>query len=309
MNLRNEKIWIAGHEGMVGSALMRKLRKHNLLISNRSKLNLTNNYDLDKWFNKNKPSVIINAAAKVGGILANKEQPVDFLLDNLKIQNNIFEMANKYNASKLIFLGSACSYPRNVDQPILENEFFRGEPEQTNIWYATAKIAGIKLGQAFRRQYGNNFICAMPTNSYGPGDNFNDNKNHVIPALLKRFHLAKKNKLDFVEIWGSGKPLREFLFVDDLADAIIFLLEKYNDEEIINVGSGQELSILELAKKIAECVGYNGQIKLDLSKPDGAPRKLLSNKRLTSLGWRAKTDILDGLESTYKWAVDNKKII
>jgi GDP-L-fucose synthase len=306
MNLREEKIWIAGHTGMVGSAISRKLQNLDLLTPCRRELDLTDYRALDIWFKQNRPSIIFNAAAKVGGIMANSAEPVTFLLENLKIQNNIFEIAHNYNVKKMIFLGSACCYPGNAAQPISEDSLLQGPPEITNIWYATAKIAGLQLARAYKQQYGNNFVCAMPTNAYGPNDNFTDNVNHVIPALLKRFHFAKMDNLDTVNIWGSGKPLREFLFVDDLADAIVFLMHNYDEPGIINIGSGEEISIYELAAAIASCVGYQGAIKLDISKPDGVQRKLLDSQKLLDMGWHPKTNLKEGLEKTYIWALKNQ---
>ena len=308
MKLENELIWIPGSRGMVASALVDRLKNYQIMLTDRDDLDLTNNLETDKWLAKNRPSIIFMTAAKVGGIAANAAEPVDFLLDNLKIQINIIELANKYNVKKIIFFGSACAYPRDASQPIAENEFYAGMPEQTNIWYATAKIAGIKLAQAYRAQHNLDIISVMPTNTYGPNDNYTIGSNHVIPALMQRFHSARNRNENVVEIWGTGSPLREFLFVDDLARAVTFLAENYSSSEIINIGSGEEISILGLAKLIADVVGYKGDIVTNPSKPDGIPRKLLDSNKMSNLGWTPTTDLKSGLDLTYKWAVAHGKL-
>lgn len=305
INCSREKIWIAGHTGMVGQALCRKLQNHSIVLETRSKLNLHDDTAVLRWVEKHQPTVIFLAAAKVGGIHANSQYPVNFLLDNLKIQNNVLQAAKHIQAKKTIFLGSACTYPKYASQPIKEQSLFDGKPEETNIWYATAKLAGIKLAQALRKQYALDIIVTMPTNAYGPSDNFNEKENHVIPALIKRFHQAKIHQDKTLTIWGSGKPLREFIFVDDLAEALIFLAENYSDDDIINVGSGNEISILDLAKMIAKQVGFKGEILTDTSKPDGTPRKLLDSSKLHQLGWQANTKLPAGIKVTYDWAIKN----
>ena len=308
MNLNNEKIWIAGHSGMVGQALVRKLETSDVLTVSRSKLDLTNREAVFDWMSENQPSLVFLAAAKVGGIKANSENPVDFLLDNLKIQNNVIEAGAYMGIKKLIFMGSACSYPKQAVQPIKENSFMNGAPERTNIWYATAKIAGVKLAQAYATENKLNSVIAMPTNTYGPYDNFNEHSNHVIPALMKRFENAKQNNCAHLEIWGSGKPLREFLYVDDLADALVFLAETYDSTEIINIGSGDETSILELANVISEITGFEGSIITDPTQPDGMMRKLLDSSKLQQLGWSSTTSLFNGLNEMYHWALKNHKL-
>ena len=303
MRLEDEKIWVAGHTGMVGSALSHKLSDYNLVTSVRSELDLTCEHEVSDWFSSERPGVVFLAAAKVGGISANAEYPVDFLLDNLKIQNNVLKASCDYGVKKFVFLGSACTYPKNAKQPIKEASLYKGEPEMTNIWYATAKLAGIKLAQALKYQNKFDVIVGMPTNTYGPGDNFNENQNHVIPALIKRIFHAKNHNDDSVTIWGTGTPKREFLYVDDLADALIFLVKNYSSDEIINIGSGDEISIYQLARTIADVIGYDGEILVDTNKPDGVMRKLLDSSKLQKLGWRASTDLSHGISQTFKWVV------
>ena len=302
MNLCNERVWVAGGAGMFGSALSRNLPKENLLVTNRSDVDLSDVVAVSDWIQKNKPTILFLAAAKVGGIRANEGFPVDFLLENLKIQNATMEAAHQNGVRKLVFYGSACTYPKLSPQPIKEEELFNGKLEQTNIAYATAKLAGIELAKAYRRQYGFQTIVLMPTNTYGPKDNFDSAQSHVIPALIKKFHIAKIKKDPAVVLWGSGSPMREFIYVDDVALASIFLSENYNDEEIINIGTGEEISIFKLAKLIAQITGYDGKIEFDLDKPDGAPRKLLSSDRLRKLGWRPTVSLELGLKNTYDWA-------
>ncbi len=308
INLKEEKIWIAGHTGMVGQALKRRLSNHNIILASRNELNLTDTQSVREWFDIHRPSVVFLTAAKVGGIKANAEQPVDFLLDNLKIQNNVIEYSALNGVKKLIFMGSACSYPKNALQPIHEDSLFTGIPEVSNIWYATAKIAGIKLAQAFQSENRLNCVIAMPTNAYGLFDNFDEESGHVIPALMKKLHRATLNKDKNITIWGSGRPVREFIYVDDLADALVFLSENYNSNEIINIGGLDEISIFELTKIIADIVGFNGEILTDESRPDGMMRKLLDANKINKLGWECRTKLPDGLSKMYEWALLNNKL-
>ena len=307
LNLKEEKIWIAGHTGMVGQALKTRLRNYNLILSSRKELDLTDSHAVREWVDKHRPSIVFLTAAKVGGIKANANNPVDFLLDNLKIQNNVIEAAASFSVRKLMFMGSACSYPRDAKQPIDEGSLLTGMPEVTNIWYSTAKIAGIKLAQAFHSEKRLNCCIVMPTNSYGPYDNFDQENGHVIPALLKRFEYAKHNSEKSITIWGTGTPTRDFIYVDDLSSAMIFLMENYDNHEIINIGSGTELSIEKLAKKIAGVTEFKGEIVFDHNRPDGAPRKLLNSNKLYQLGWRPTINIDEGLKKMYDWARLNNK--
>lgn len=293
---------------MIGGAIARELSNCSLLLPTHEDLDLTDRDAVFDWFEKNKPQYVINAAAKVGGIQANIEQPVSFLLENLKIQNNVLEACHRYSVNKTLFFGSACSYPKNAPQPIREEFFNTGSPEPTNIWYATAKIAGLKLAEAYNKQYGMNILSVMPTNSYGPGDNFDEQVNHVIPALMKKFYLAEQNGVKNVSIWGTGAPLREFIFVNDLAKIVIQLFWNHNSREIINIGSGKEITIYDLSKKIAAVVGYSGNINFDTSKPDGLPRKALNCNRLYSILKFNYTSLDVGLEEMFKWALHVKKI-
>ncbi len=313
---KKEKIFIAGGSGMVGSAIIRKLNKlgfKNLIFPNSSELDLKDSDLVFQWFKKNKPDIVIFAAAKVGGIFANNTYPVDFLLDNLKIQNNVIEGAWKNNARRFLFLGSSCVYPKDSSQPIKEDELLKSSLERTNEWYALAKISGIKLCQALRKQYGFDAISLMPTNLYGKGDNYHSSNSHVLPALLDRFHSHKLNKKDYIECWGSGNPRREFMHVDDLADASIFALEnwdpKKNDAPLdqsgealnwLNVGTGIDLSIKELAEMIANITEFKGEIVWNEDKPDGTFRKLLDISKLEKLGWKSKISLKKGLITTYK---------
>jgi len=287
---------------MVGSAIVRALRRQgftNLILASRSELDLTDKTQVEAFFTREKPEFVFLAAAKVGGILANNTYPGDFLYDNLMIQNNVIHAAFKHGVEKLLFLGSSCIYPKMAPQPIKEEYLLTGPLEPTNEAYAIAKIAGIKLCQAYYKQHGCRFISAMPTNLYGYGDNYHPENSHVLPALLRRFHEAKIENKQEVAIWGSGKPLREFMFSDDLADACLFLMENYDDPELINVGTGEEISILELAKLTAEIVGYNGKITFDATKPDGTPRKLMDSSRLHTLGFRHRISLREGMALTY----------
>ena len=305
--LQNKTIFVAGHNGMVGSAICRALQQLpvNILTTNKDKLDLANEAAVKSWMAQYRPDAVILAAARVGGIFANDSYPVDFLLQNLKIQNNVIEAAHQENISKLLFLGSSCIYPKLAEQPIKEEYLLTASLEPTNEWYAIAKIAGLKLCQAYRKQYGSDFISAMPTNLYGPNDNFHPEHSHVPAALLRRFHEAKKIGKGEVLVWGTGKPRREFLHVDDLASACIHLLENYSDMEPVNIGTGEDISIANFAKQIGEVVGYNGKIGYDESKPDGAMLKRLDVSKISKLGWRASIKLPDGLKSTYEWAVSN----
>ena len=284
-NLSGKKVWVAGHRGMVGSAVCRQLENEdcNIIKAGRDEVNLVNQAEVNDWMNAVKPDAIVLAAAKVGGIQANNNFPVDFLYENLMIEANIIHAAHLNNVERLLFLGSSCIYPRLADQPIKENSLLSGALEPTNEWYAIAKITGIKLIQAYRKQYGYDWISAMPTNLYGPGDNYDLNSSHVLPALLRKFHEAKISKSSEVTVWGSGKPLREFMHCDDLANALLFLLKDYSGYEHINVGSGDEVSIRELVDVIAEVVGFEAKIVWDKSKPDGTPRKLMDTSNLHNL--------------------------
>ena len=301
-SLSGKRVWVAGHRGMVGSALLRRLQKEDceVLTIDRAKLDLRCQQAVEEWMSETRPQAIFLSAAKVGGILANDTQPADFLCDNLFIAANVIEAAAANGVEKLLYLGSSCIYPKFAPQPIKESALLTGALEPTNQWYAIAKIAGLKLCQAYRRQHGCDFISAMPTNLYGPGDNFDLSSSHVIPALIRKAHDAKVTKRPLV-IWGSGTPRREFLHVDEAADALVRLMTHYSGEAHVNVGSGSEVSILELAKMIARVVGFSGELTTDPSKPDGTPSKLLDSSTLESLGWRPRIDLLDGLASTYAW--------
>jgi len=301
-NLSNKKVWVAGHRGMVGSAVCRQLEKEdcNIIKAGRDEVNLVNQAEVNDWMNAVKPDAIVLAAAKVGGIQANNNFPVDFLYENLMIEANIIHAAHLNKVERMLFLGSSCIYPRLADQPIKENSLLTGALEPTNEWYAIAKITGIKLIQAYRKQYGYDWISAMPTNLYGPGDNYDLNSSHVLPALLRKFHEAKISKNSEVTVWGSGTPLREFMHCDDLANALLFLLKGYSGYEHINVGSGDEVSIRELVNVIAEVVGFEAKIVWDKSKPDGIPRKLMDTTNLEHLGWKDHRSLFDGISQTYE---------
>ncbi len=306
---KDSKIYVAGHRGLVGSAILRRLQAAGftrLLTRTRSQLDLRDQAAVDAFFAAERPDYVFLAAAKVGGILANATYPAAFIYDNLEIQNHVIHAAYRYGTQKLLFLGSSCIYPRLAPQPLKEEYLLTGPLEETNQWYAIAKIAGIKMVQAYRRQYGFRGISLMPTNLYGPGDNFDLQTSHVLPALLRKFHEAKVDAAPRVVVWGTGAPRREFLHVDDLADAALFLMEHYDGEEIINVGVGEDLTIRELAELIKEVVGYRGDIVFDTSKPDGTPRKLLDVSRLHQLGWRAKIPLREGLAQTYAWYLEHQ---
>jgi GDP-L-fucose synthase len=305
---KSEKIFVAGHRGMVGSALIRRLESEgflNLLVRDRSELDLRNEGAVAKFFREEKPAVVILAAAKVGGIKANNDYPVEFLLENLRIQNSVIHAAYENRVRKVLFLGSSCIYPKLAPQPIAETALLSGPLEPTNEAYAIAKIAGIKLCQAYSREHDANFISVMPTNLYGPNDNFDLETSHVLPALLRKAHEAKMRGDRALVVWGSGKPRREFLHVDDLASACLLLLEKYNSPEIINVGCGEDISILELAESIRDVIGFEGDLAWDRTKPDGTPRKLLDVTRLRDLGWKPSIPLRDGIARTYEWFLAN----
>jgi len=298
------KVYIAGHRGLVGSAIWRNLESEgysSLIGWPSSELDLRDSKATMDVIMGEKPDVIIMAAAKVGGIIANSTHPVEFLNENIRIQTNIFEAAHAVNVPSLLFLGSSCIYPKFADQPIKESSLLTGQLEESNNAYAIAKIAGVLQVQSYRKQYGHQWISAMPTNLFGPFDNFDLTSSHVLPALIRKFHEAKIASADSLELWGSGQPLREFLHTDDLANACTFLLENYDDDAPINVGWGRDISIADLAVLIAEIVGYEGQIQWDSSKPDGTPRKLLDTSKINSLGWEPQISLRDGIESTYKW--------
>jgi GDP-L-fucose synthase len=304
-----ESIFVAGHRGLVGSALVRRLQAEGtprLLLRTRAELDLTSQPSVEAFFKAEKPQLVYLAAARVGGIHANETLPANFLYDNLMIQCNVVEAARRNGVRKLLFLGSSCSYPRLAPQPMSESSLLAGPLEPTNEWYAIAKIAGIKMCQAYRKQYGLNAICAMPTNLYGPGDNFNPQNSHVLPALMRRFHEANARGDSEVIVWGSGNPRREFLHVDDLADALVFLMRTYDGEEIVNIGWGKDITIRELAQLIQATVGYHGAIKFDRTKSDGSPRKLLNTSRLEGMGWSPRVSLVEGLRSTYEWFLHHR---
>lgn len=300
---KNSKIFVAGHRGMVGSAIVRKLRFEqfeNIITKTSAELDLRNQEAVTNFFQKEKPEYIFLAAAKVGGIVANNTYRAEFLYDNLMIETNVIHCAYATDVSKLLFLGSSCIYPKLAPQPLKEEYLLSGFLETTNEPYAIAKIAGIKLCEAYRDQYNCNFISAMPTNLYGQGDNYHLQNSHVIPGLIRKFHEAKKNNLPVVEVWGTGTPLREFMYVDDLADACLFLMKNYNQKLFINIGTGEEITINDLAQTIKKVVGYSGEIRFDALKPDGTPRKLMDSERLHRIGWKHSISLKEGLEKTYQ---------
>lgn len=301
--LEGKRVWVAGHRGMVGSAVARRLERENctMVFAGRERVDLTRQNEVERFLCEEKPDVVIMAAAKVGGILANSQYPADFLYQNMIIEANITHAAHEVGVSKYLFLGSSCIYPKFAPQPIVESSLLTSALEPTNEWYAIAKIAGLKLAEAYRRQYGHDFISAMPTNLYGPGDNFDLNSSHVMPALIRKAHEAKLRGDREIVIWGTGTPRREFLHSDDCADALVFLLKNYSGEEHVNVGSGEDITILELTQLVCEVVGFEGKIVHDLSKPDGTPRKLMSADKLRGLGWKPRIALRDGVSASYDW--------
>ncbi|WP_045369191.1 GDP-L-fucose synthase family protein [Methyloceanibacter caenitepidi] len=303
LDISGKRIFVAGHKGLVGQALVRRLEQEpvEILTAGRSGVDLRDQAATKSYLKTTAPDIVIVAAAKVGGILANATYPVDFLNDNLLIESNLIAGSHEADIDRLLFLGSSCIYPREAPQPMREDALLTGPLEPTNKWYAIAKIAGIMLCQAYREQYGRSYISAMPTNLYGPGDNFDLNNSHVIPALMRKVDAAAREGASSVEIWGTGTPLREFMHVDDLADALVFLLREYDDAEHINVGTGEEVTIAELAQRMMEAVGFSGELRFDKSKPDGTPRKVMDCSRLAALGWRPKYDLAAGLKQTYEW--------
>lgn len=306
----DDRVFVAGARGMVGSAICRALEAQgfeNVLAPTRSELDLGDQAAVGNWFAENRPEFVFLAAAKVGGIHANDTYPAEFIYDNLVIETNVIHSAWKHGVKKLCFLGSSCIYPKHARQPMNEDQLLTGPLEPTNEWYAIAKIAGIKLCQAYRRQYGFDAISLMPTNLYGPGDNFHPKNSHVLPALIRRFHEAKEEAREEVVIWGTGTPLREFLHVDDLADACLFLMNSYSSEQIVNIGVGEDIAILDLARLVADVVGFEGKILTDSSKPDGTPRKLLDVARLQELGWSASIGLREGVRETYEWFLANRE--
>ena len=308
-DLQGKRVFVAGHRGMVGSAVVKRLAAENctVLTAPRDTVNLERQADVERFFTAERPQAVVMAAAKVGGILANDREPVEFLQRNLTMELNVIKSAHEAGVEKLLFLGSSCIYPKFADQPIEESSLLTGALEPTNEWYAIAKIAGIKLCQAYMKQHGARFISAMPTNLYGPNDNFDLQTSHVLPALIRKAHEAKLAGLDHVTIWGSGSPRREFLFSEDCADALVFLLKHYEDYEPVNVGSGEDIAILDLMRLVAEVVGFTGRIDTDPSKPDGTPRKLMSNAKLAAMGWKPATALREGIDCAYRWYLETLK--
>jgi GDP-L-fucose synthase len=307
---KKRRVWVAGHRGMVGSAIVRRLEREDveLLTVRRNELDLREQDAVRKWLALQKPDVIILAAAKVGGILANDTFPAEFLFDNLAIETNVIHAAHLAGTGRLVFLGSSCTYPKFAPQPVKEEALLAGPLEPTNEWYAVAKIAGIKMCQAYRRQYARHYISVMPCNLYGPNDNFDLATSHVLPALIRKFHAAKAAAKKEVVIWGTGTPMREFLHVDDLADAIVFLMDRYDASEPINCGAGADISIRELAEMIGRITGFEGTLVFDTSKPDGTPRKLMDSSRLAALGWKPKISLEEGIRGVYRWFLDAKPL-
>ncbi len=306
-SLEGKRVWVAGHRGMAGSAIVRRLEQESceILTATRQEADLRRQSDAEEWMAANRPDAVFIAAATVGGIHANSTRPAEFIYDNLAIQTNVIHAAWRVGVRKLVFLGSSCIYPRLAEQPMREDALLTGPLEPTNEWYAVAKIAGIKMCQAYRRQYGCDFVSAMPTNLYGYGDNFDLTQGHVAAALLVKIHRAKVEGAEAVELWGTGAPKREFLFSEDLADGLIFVAKNYSDEPHVNVGAGVEMTIRELAELLADVIGYQGGFRFDTSKPDGSPRKLMDVSRMAELGWRAPTALRQGFEMTYKWYLEN----
>jgi len=307
-SLSGKRVWVAGHRGMVGSAIVRRLASEGceVLTASRQDADLRNQAETSAWIEKTRPDAVFLAAAKVGGILANDTYPADFLYDNLMIEANIIHGAHTVGVEKLMFLGSSCIYPKFAAQPITEEALLTGTLEPTNEWYAIAKIAGIKLCDAYRKQHGSDFISGMPTNLYGPGDNFDLNSSHVMPALIRKAHEAKLAGAPSITIWGTGTPRREFLHVDDCADACVHLMKNHSASGHVNIGSGEDVTILELTQMVCDAVGYTGTIEHDLTKPDGTPRKLMSADKLRAMGWAPSIDLRDGIRAVYRWFLDNK---
>ncbi|HEX2524835.1 MAG TPA: GDP-L-fucose synthase [Geminicoccus sp.] len=305
--LEGKRVWVAGHRGMVGGAIVRRLEREGcqILKAGRDEVDLKRQADTEGWIAAHRPDAIFLAAAKVGGILANDTYPADYLYDNLMIEANIIDAAHRAGVQKLLFLGSSCIYPKMAPQPITEDSLLTGPLEPTNEWYAIAKIAGIKLAQAYRKQHGRDFISAMPTNLYGPGDNFDLQSSHVMPAFIRKAHEAKERGEPEIVMWGTGTPRREFLHADDCADALVFLMKHYSGHEHVNVGSGSDVTIRELLELVCRVVGYEGRIIEDTSKPDGTPRKLMSADKLRGLGWQPRTPLEEGVRATYQWFLEN----
>ncbi|MDK0933363.1 GDP-L-fucose synthase [Clostridium perfringens] len=307
---KNSKIYVAGHRGLVGSAIVRNLQEkgfNNIICRTHKELDLTNQNEVRRFFEEERPEYVFLAAAKVGGIHANNTYPADFIYENLMIQNNVIKAAHDFEVKKLLFLGSTCIYPKMAPQPIKEDYLLTGSLEETNEAYAVAKIAGLEMCKFFKRQYGDNFISCMPTNLYGPNDNFDLKNSHVLPALIRKFHEAKVNNSEVVEVWGTGKPLREFLYVDDMADACVFLMENYDGEQHVNIGTGVEVSIRELAETVKEVVGFEGELVFNTDMPDGTPRKLTTVDKLNELGWKHRVNLNEGINLAYRWFMENFK--
>lgn len=305
---KTDKIYVAGHRGLVGSAIVRRLKERgydNLVMRSHGELDLTEQAAVRAFFEEERPDIVILAAAKVGGIHANSIAPAEFAYENMQIQCNVIKCAHDHRVKKLLFLGSTCIYPRMAPQPIAEEALLGGPLEETNEAYAIAKIAGLKMCQYFKRQYGDNFISCMPTNLYGPEDNYELQGSHVMPAMIRKFHEAKENRASYVELWGTGAPLREFLYVDDMADACVFLLENYDGEQHVNIGTGQEISIKELAETVKQVVGFAGEIRWNSAMPDGTPRKLTDVSRLHALGWMHRVQLEEGIRLSYDWFCEN----
>lgn len=309
-DLAGRRIWVAGHRGMVGAALVRRLAAdgHQVLTAGRDAVDLTRQTEVEAWMRRDRPDVVVIAAARVGGIAANAARPVDFLLDNLQIETNVMAAAAETGVAKLLFLGSSCIYPKFAPQPMREDALLTGPLEETNQWYAIAKIAGIRLAQAYRQQHGLDFISAMPTNLYGPGDNYDLESSHVIPALIRKAVAARDSGAAAMTVWGSGTPLREFMHVDDLADALVFLLGHYSESDHINVGTGEEVTIADVARLVGDVVGFGGELAFDTSRPDGTPRKLMDSSRLLGMGWRPRINLRDGLADAYQAFLTSERL-